>query len=79
MEMHGAGGLAQIAVAAKEAFQGFDQGAVPSRVGVEQWAECFLVKFDQFALTIKAEEQAIDAQIGKRVQPVLAKEPPSNL
>ena len=28
MEMHGAGGLAQIAVAAKEPLQGLDQGPI---------------------------------------------------
>jgi len=75
VEVHGAGGFAEVAVASEEGFEGFDEGAIAAGVGVDEGAKGLVVEFGQFVVAIEGEEQAIDAQMGERVEGMGAEEP----
>ena len=63
--MHDAGCLAEIPVAVKVSFECVEQGTVISGIGVEQGAECLLIKIVEFALSVEQEEETVDAKVGK--------------
>src|SRR5579883_1730380 len=79
VEVHYARGLAQVAVAAEEALQGFQQCLIATILSVEQRAERLLVKVEQRLFTKEGEEQAVNTQTRERVQFSLTKEAAANL
>ena len=58
MQVHGAGGLAQVAITAEVALEGVDQVPSPAGIGVEQRAKDFLIEVAKFVLLIEMEEEA---------------------
>jgi len=78
VEVHGTGGLTEIAIAAKVDFESFEKGIITTSIGFEERAKHFVIKVLKFALLIEVEEQAVDAKVGEGVQFVFAKEPTPN-
>src|SRR6266699_2021827 len=76
MQVHGAGRLAQVAVAAKVCLQCLNQRAIAVRIVMDQRTKRLLVEVGEFTLLVKIEEQPVDAQARKRVDLPIAEQPP---
>src|SRR5216683_2329958 len=78
MQVHGAGRLAQVAVAAKVCLQCLNQRAIAVRIVMDQRTKRLLVEVGEFTLLVKIEEQPVDAQARKRVDLPIAEQPPAD-